>query len=144
MLTECSSFMPNDCLLLIYNAFVLSYYLYCTELWGNACTTFLQPFRILQKKCIRSICDASPIEYCETLVENLKLLMFDDLLYVSIITLMYKYFNNITASCLSLSRIMHTFHTRYSSYNFLFTPFKLIFVKDLYYTVLLFCRITLL
>ena len=49
MLTVCSSFMPNDCLLLIYNAFVLPYYLYCKELWSNACTTFLQLLRILQK-----------------------------------------------------------------------------------------------
>ena len=49
MLTVCFSFMPNDCLLLIYNAFVLPYYLYCIEPWGYACTTFLKPLRILQK-----------------------------------------------------------------------------------------------
>ena len=73
---------------------------------------------------MRLICHASPLEHCETLAKNLKLLMFDDLLYISIITLMNKYFNNIKASSLSLSRIMHTFHTRYSSYNFYVYPIQ--------------------
>ena len=101
MLTVCSSFMPNDCLLVIYNAVVLPYYLHCIELWGNARTMFLQPLRIFQTIYIHLICHASPLEHCEMLAKNLKLLMFDDLFFISITTLMHKYFNNIIASSLS-------------------------------------------
>ena len=50
--------------------------------------------------------------------------MFDGLLYISIVTFLYKYLKNIIAPSLSLSHIMHTFLARYSSYNFYVHPIQ--------------------
>ena len=42
---------PN--LINIYYCFIFSYLIYCNEIWGNACQTYLDPLIKLQKKTIR-------------------------------------------------------------------------------------------
>ena len=55
MISMCSYFIPRNCLISVYNSFVLPYLMYCIEIWGNSHTNYLQPVRVLQKKCIRLI-----------------------------------------------------------------------------------------
>jgi len=42
-------FLPKECLHMIYNAYILPYLLYCIELWGNACSTYVHPIKVVQK-----------------------------------------------------------------------------------------------
>ena len=57
MLELSAHFMPSDCLLSFYNAFLLSYISYCIIIWENACKKYVNHFILLQKKAIRIICN---------------------------------------------------------------------------------------
>ena len=74
--------------------FVMPYLTYCIELWGNACTTYLNPIQLLQKKCIRYICNAQCLAHCKPLAKSMHALLFKDLYTLSVASLMYKAFHN--------------------------------------------------
>ena len=86
--------LPSECLLSVYNAFVMPYLIYCIELWGNACTTHLNPIQLLQKKCIRYICNALSLAHCKPLAKSIHALLFKDLYTFSVASLMYTAFHN--------------------------------------------------
>ena len=69
MLKLSSYSMPQDCLLHIYNVFILSYFNYCIIIWGNAHKKYLNPFLILQKHAIRLICKAFFTAHCTPLAK---------------------------------------------------------------------------
>ena len=73
MLHVIHNYVPSECLLSIYNAFVMPYLTYYIELWGNACTTYLNPIQLLQKKCIRYICNAQCLAHCKPILNQFML-----------------------------------------------------------------------
>lgn len=94
MLKILHNFLPRGCLISIYNAYILPYLSYCIEVWGNACSSYLYPLLILQKKCIRIVCNAPYLEHCKPLAKNLNVLLLNDLYFVSVAVLMYKAFHD--------------------------------------------------
>ena len=40
-------YLPKDCLLMIYNSYVLPYLTYCIELWGNTCSSYIEPIKLM-------------------------------------------------------------------------------------------------
>ena len=59
---------------------------YIAKSYGVMHVQHFYNYYVYYKKCIRLKCNASPLEHCETLAKNLKLFMFNDLIYISIIT----------------------------------------------------------
>ena len=59
--------------------FVYPYLIYGVEMWGNACSVYLDPLVKLQKKCLRIITFSSYLEHTEPLFQNLKILNFQKL-----------------------------------------------------------------
>ena len=55
MLKLSSYFMPQDCLLHIYNAFILSYFYYYIIIWGNSHKKYLNPLIVNSTKICHSI-----------------------------------------------------------------------------------------
>ena len=55
MLRRCSNFVPIDCLLSIYSAFVFSHLSYDIQFWGISIKQNLSKLHIAQKACIRKI-----------------------------------------------------------------------------------------
>ncbi len=76
-------YLPSECLLSVYNAFVMPYLTYCIELWGNACTTYLNPIQLLQKKCICYFHNAPCLAHCKSLAKSIHALLFKDLFTLS-------------------------------------------------------------
>ena len=58
MLRLSKSFLPRNCLLNIYYAFVYPHLIYGVEYWGCAAKTVLHGIKIFQNKCIRVLCNA--------------------------------------------------------------------------------------
>ena len=124
MLKMCHYFLPKFYVLSIYNAFVLPHLNYCVELWGNACMTYLQPLRVMQKKCIRLLCGVPATTHCKPLANELQLLLLDDIYVFSRGVLMFKCFHNDIVTSSLLTRTMHLFNTRYSDFNFYVHPVR--------------------
>ena len=94
MLHVIHNYLPSECLLSVYNAFAMPYLTYCIELWGNARTTYLNPIKLLEKKCIRYICNAPCLAHFKPLAKSIHALLFKDLYTLSVDSLMYKAFHN--------------------------------------------------
>jgi hypothetical protein len=111
MLKLSSYFMPRECLLHIYNAFMLSYLSYCNVVWGNAHKKYLNPLLILQKRAIRLICNCQPLSHCATLAKQCSILFVFDLYKYHV--LKYMHVKNIiqtlavcTQFCVHVRRIL--------------------------------------
>ena len=61
------------------------------EIWGNACSVYLDPFVKLQKKCLAIITFSSYLEHTEPLFQNLEILNFQKLVIHRIAMLMFKH-----------------------------------------------------
>ena len=66
------------------------YLIYGVEIWGNACSVYLEPFVKLQKKCLRIITFSSYLEHTEPLFQKLGILNFQKLVIHRIAMLMFK------------------------------------------------------
>uniref|UniRef100_A0A672FF89 Reverse transcriptase domain-containing protein n=1 Tax=Salarias fasciatus TaxID=181472 RepID=A0A672FF89_SALFA len=84
-------FFLNSCALLtLYNTMILPYLMYCVEVWGTTCKTYLQTIFILQKRAIRIITNSHYREPSNPLFIKLKVLKFPDIVDLSILKIMYK------------------------------------------------------
>ena len=66
------------------------YLIYGVEIWGNACSIYLNPLVKLQKKFLRIITFSSYLEHTEPLFQNLEILNFQKLVIHRIAMLMFK------------------------------------------------------
>jgi hypothetical protein len=89
ILKMCSKFMPIECLISVYNAFILPYLSYCLLLWGNAGVTLLSRINVLQKRAIRLINCAAPLEHCAPLAKSINVLFIDDLFSLAVLCFMH-------------------------------------------------------
>ena len=74
----------------LYYTFVYLYLIYEVEIWGNACSVYLDPLVKLQKKCLRIITFSSYLEHTESSFQNLQILNFQELVFHRIAMLMFK------------------------------------------------------
>jgi hypothetical protein len=52
LIKKCSHFMPSECLIQMYCAFIYCYLYYAIEFWGIACKKYLNPILVSQKRAI--------------------------------------------------------------------------------------------
>ena len=64
---------------MLYNALILPYISYCIPIWGSNYKSTLKPQVTIQKRAIRLISGARPLEHTSPLFSNLKLLKLYDL-----------------------------------------------------------------
>ena len=64
--------------------------IYGVEIWGNACSVYLDPLVKLQKKCLRIITFSSYLEHTEPLFQSLEILNFQKLVIHRITMLMFQ------------------------------------------------------
>ncbi len=74
----------------LYYTFVYPYIIYCVEVWGNACSSYLEPLILAQKQCIRVITFSHYTEHTDPLYEQLNILCFKKLVIHRIALLMHK------------------------------------------------------
>ena len=133
LIKKCSHFMPSECLIQMYYAFIYCYLYYGIEFWGVACKKYLNPILVLQKRAIRLIAHASTDEHCLPIASTLGILMLDDIYKYCILCLMFRVFHN---ECPVVFHDMFTkltstshYNTRLKSANFFVHPCKTNFKK---------------
>ena len=105
-------FMPQDCLLYIYNAFILSYFNYCIIIWGNAHKKYLNLLLILLKHAIRLICKASFADHCAPLAKQCNIFFVHDLFTFVYYKYMYNIYHNRVANNHNCFRSISNVHVK--------------------------------
>ena len=117
--------MPSDCLLLLYDAFLLSNMSYCIIIWGNACKKYVNPLILLQKKAICVICNTFYLSHFAPLAKQCDILFVTDVYTVFIYKYMYNVFHNNTVYDLRLfchPVDVHSHNTRNVNHNYFVFP----------------------
>lgn len=73
--------LDRRALKLIYSALALPHLIYCCEIWGNTCNTYLSKIILLQKKAIRIISELGYRDSTCKSFQELNLLKFNDIVY---------------------------------------------------------------
>ena len=87
--------LSNYVLRNLYHAHFLSRLCYGICVCGNTFTTYLQPLRILQNRCIRLIAHSDNLTQVNPLAKKMHILLFDDLYYLHVAVFVYKVFHEM-------------------------------------------------
>ena len=103
----------------LYYSFVYPYLIYCVEVWGNACDSYLEPLILKQKRCIRTITFSQFKAHTKPLFQELNILSFHKLVIDRISLLMFKNYADILPTAISSlfvrNDVYHDHYTRVSS-----------------------------
>ena len=89
MLSKWRHFIPSSVLVNIYNALITAYLTYGLVSWGNACKTYLDKIRVLQKRALLLIYSANRQDRAIPLLLNAKVLPLNFLSCESVLNLMH-------------------------------------------------------
>ena len=89
MLSKLRHFIPSSVLVNIYNALITAYLTYGLVSWGNACKTYLDKIRVLQKRALLLIYSANRQDRAIPLLLNAKVLPLNFLSCESVLNLMH-------------------------------------------------------
>ena len=98
----------------LYYTFVYQCLIYGVDIWGNACSVYLDPLVKLQKKCLRIITFSSYLEHTERLFQNLEILNLQKLVIHRIAMLMFKNSKQMVPIAV---RILFARNDQYHNYN---------------------------
>jgi hypothetical protein len=84
-------FLSTDNLRLLYHSLVHSHLSYGTILWGAAYQYKLHRLEIIQKRCIRNVCNLSYNEHTSPLFRKLAIPKLEDIYKLQLCKLMYSY-----------------------------------------------------
>ena len=90
IIRKARSFISKNSLKDLYYSFVYPYLLYCTEVWGNAATTHLQPLNVLQNKIVRMLTFSPYRANTDSIYLELGILPLYKIVIQSIALIMYK------------------------------------------------------
>ena len=89
MLSKLRHFIPSSVLVNIYNALITAYLNYGLVSWGNACKTYLDKIRVLQKRALLLTYSANRQDRAIPLLLNAKVLPLNFLSCESVLNLMH-------------------------------------------------------
>ena len=85
--------LETNTLRYLYCSLFLPYINYCVEVWGSAAKCYLNKITVLQKRVVRILCKTDRYSHTAPLFKMLKILKFEDLVFVRIAITMYKAYN---------------------------------------------------
>ena len=107
---------PKHILKTLYLTLVYPYFNYCNLIWGSAYNSTLNPLVILQKKCIRIICNAEFLAHTDPLFKSTKLLKLKQLHELNCAIFIYKCFHSTAYANFKIMMItssqIHQYNTR--------------------------------
>lgn len=118
--------ITESALLTLYSALVLPYLTYAVEIWGHAYKSKLNRLVVLQKRCVRVVCNKGRLEHTNDLFLKLGILKFKEIVKCKSLILMFKAYNSFLPVCLQTffaigntnlcvtTRQSHKFRTRYT------------------------------
>lgn len=108
LLWKIKDYLPLECMLKLYNCFVLSYMSYCNLVWGGTNSCFIRTLLLLQKKCLRVIYDTDYLAHTDPLFVQSDILKIEDLHFYLLNVFIFK-----NKSVLPVNS--HSYHTRHLS-----------------------------
>ena len=110
----------------LYYSFVHPYFNYCLLIWGNAADIHINRLSLLQKRAIRTICQAQFLEHTTTLFATQKILKLKDLYKQRCALFTYKIYSHqfptTFANDFKMTALNHTHNTRTLTHGALNTP----------------------
>ena len=79
LITKARIILDIDSIVMLYNAIVKPYFIYCNIIWGNTFTTYLKKLEKLQKKILRVMTSSEYNSHTGPLFNKLKLMTIKDL-----------------------------------------------------------------
>ena len=70
--------LNRDSLITLYHSFIYPDYTYCNHVWGATYASNLRNLFLLQKRCVRIICNVKPREHTEHIFKELGFLKLED------------------------------------------------------------------
>ena len=108
-------YLKENTLITLYYSFIYPYLCYCIEVWGNT-KSYIEPLLRLQKKVLRIITGSKKLSYTALLFNELKILRFEQLYYVSVQMFMYTFYHKTLPDIFSNFYIcnpdIHSYNTR--------------------------------
>ena len=112
-------YMPINILFTLYSTLVLPYLNYGILAWGNTHDTYLDRLLLLQKKCLRIICNTHHYSHTDPIYFENKILKVKDMYLYQLGQFMYNYhFNNLPQvfdSMFPQNSLVHKYPTRQSN-----------------------------
>ena len=99
LLSQIKSFLSVDDKLLFYNAYIRPHLEYCSVIWGNSTNVNIQKMTKLQRRACKLIL-GDEYTHLDEARDNLKILSFDEIVFLNKEKVMYKIANNIAPSYL--------------------------------------------
>ena len=99
LLSQIKSFLSVDDKLLFYNAYIRPHLEYCSVIWGNSTNVNIQKMTKLQRRACKLIL-GDEYTHLDEARDNLKILSFDEIVFLNKAKVMYKVANNIAPSYL--------------------------------------------
>ena len=100
-MSQIKSFLTVDDKLLFYNAYIRPHLEYCSVIWGSSTNINVQKMTKLQRRACKLILgDEYTSTHLDEARDNLKILSFDEIVFLNKAKIMYKVANNIAPSYL--------------------------------------------
>ena len=99
LLSQIKSFLKVDDKLLFYNAYIRPHLEYCSVIWGNSTNINIQKMTKLQRRACKLIL-GDEYTHLDEARDKLKILSFDEIVFLNKAKIMYKVANNIAPSYL--------------------------------------------
>ena len=116
ILCKARKYLKENTLIILYYSFIYPYLCYCIDVWGNTYKSYIEPLLRLQKKVLRIITGSKKLSHTAPLFNELKILRFEQLYYVSVQMFMYKFYHKILPDIFSNFYIcnsdIHSYNTR--------------------------------
>ncbi len=119
LLKTAAYYLPQECLLSLYYALFYSHLIYGIEFWSASGIKLQIPIKLAQKKAIRIIAHAHFMAHTEPLANNLGILLYDDLVFLTKCVFMFKIFHRkMCNQVVELFSTCNNVHTRQENINF--------------------------
>ena len=122
-LYRCKKFFNKKTMLTLYNVFIYPYFMYCNEVWGNTCKTYLDPLVKLQKRAVRVVASAEWLAHTDPIFSSLQLFKLKEIHAYTVQLFMFKFHHDklpsIFNSFFIRNECIHGYKTRQ---NFLLHP----------------------
>ena len=116
IINKAKRLLNPETLLTLYYSFIYPYFNYALEVWGDACSSYLQPLIKLQKRAIRIITFSGWLDHTGPLFKNLKALQLTNIHVYKVVLIMFKVWHSmvppIFASLFTRNTEIHYHNTR--------------------------------
>ena len=99
LLSQIKSFLSKEDKLLFYNAYIRPHIDYCSDIWGNSTNFNIEKVTKIQSRACKIVL-GSEYTHLEEDRNHLKILSFDESLFLNTVKMMYQIANNIAPSYL--------------------------------------------